>query len=136
MNLNNMMKVHTLIDITETKKHRNNSSDKRAVDQQANFMTFAQTLMLRKNVFFESPKIEERDAKELGFGSDYEGTVKVWTVTLSVDEGQYLPEASSYVEDFDLVPVISGLNESIKINNNVFRTKGKSKNIVFKANIT
>jgi hypothetical protein len=55
-----------------------------------------------------------------------------------VDEGRTFGEAEILEDDFDLVPVISGLNETIKINNNVFRTKDKkAKNIVIKqANIT
>jgi hypothetical protein len=37
------------------------------------------------------------------------------------------------VDDFDLVPVIAGLTESVTINNNAFRTKDDaSKNIIFK----
>lgn len=131
------MKVLTLIDITETKKHRNNSKDNLAINQQANFMTFAQTLMLRKNLYFETPTVVEENAKDLGFGSEYDGTHKVWVVDISVDEGQHLPDASDLINDFNLVPVIGGLNETIKINNNVFRTKGKAKNTIFKkANIT
>ena len=126
------MKVLTLIDISETKKHRNNSNDNIAISQQANFMTFAQTLMLRKNIYFETPTVTEGDAKELGFGADYTGKHKVWVVDISVDEGQYLPEAKDFETDFNLVPVIDGLNETISINNNVFRTKGKQKNIIFK----
>lgn len=131
------MKVLTLIDITETKKHRNNSKDPVAINQQANFMTFAQTLMLRKNIYFQTPQVTEADAKDLGFGADYTGKHKVWVVDISVDEGQYLPDTKDFESDFNLVPVIGSLNETIEINNNVFRTKGKQKNIIFKkANIT
>ena len=35
-------------------------------------------------------------------------------------------------DDFNLVPVIAGLTESITTNNNAFRTNGESKNIIFK----
>ena len=36
-------------------------------------------------------------------------------------------------DDFDLVPIIAGLSESITINNNAFRTKDDSnRNIIFK----
>lgn len=135
------MIVYTLIDITETKQHRNNSSDQIAIKQQANFMTFVQTLMLRKNFYFTSPtskKMSASELKSLGFGSDYKDDHMVWALELSVDEGQYFPEADALLKDFDLVPVISGLKETIKINNNVFRTRGKQKNLTIKekANIT
>ena len=59
-------------------------------------------------------------------------------ITLTVDEGRTFPEPEILEKDFDLVPVISGLDETIEINNNVFRTTDKkAKNIVIqKANIT
>lgn len=131
------MKVYTLIDITETKKHRNNSDNKVAIDQQANFMTFVQTLMLRKNIYFEAPKVEkitQAKLKSLGFGADYTGSHNVWCLECSVDEGQTLPDPKDILSDFELVPVIPGLNETIEINNNVFKTKGKTKNITIKLN--
>lgn len=137
MTISITMIVYTLIDITQTKKHRNNSQHTFEIAQQANFMTFVQTLMLRKNVYFETPKLEKADVKKLKFGNDYTGKQNVWSVELTVDEGQDMPDIDGLVEDFNLVPVIADLNETIKINNNVFRTKGKAKNILFtKANIT
>ena len=46
--------------------------------------------------------------------------------------------SENLINDFDLVPVIPGLDETIVINNNVFRTTDKkATNIIFKeANIT
>ena len=126
------MKIYTLIDITQTKKHRNNSSDKIAVNQQANYMTFIQTLTLRTNILIDNVVIEEKTEsalKELGFGSDYKGKNRVWTVTCSKDEGQIFPDTTTLLSDFNLVPVLSDLNETILINNNVFKTQGKTKNI-------
>ena len=138
------MRVYTLIDITETKRHRNNSNDKLSVNQQANFMTFVQTLMLGTNFYFESPQQEimsEAQLKQLGFGSEYKGKHNVWYLDLQVDEAHTFPDPKALLENFNLVPVISGLNETIDINNNVFRTQGKIKNIVIvntstEANIT
>ena len=127
------MKAYTLIDITETKQYR--SADKKLIHQQANFMTFFQTLCLSHNFLYDvSPeKIEmsEKELKEIGFGTNYKGKHNVWCITLSVDEGRTFPELESVEKDFDLVPVISGLDETIEINNNVFRTTDKkAKNIV------
>jgi hypothetical protein len=54
-----------------------------------------------------------------------------------VDEGREFSDAEILEQDFDLVPVVPNLNETIKINNNVFRTNDKkAKNLVIKANIT
>ena len=74
--------------------------------------------------------MSEKELKEIGFGTNYKGKHNVWHY-ISVDEGRTFPELESVEKDFDLVPVISGLDETIEINNNVFRTTDKkAKNIV------
>jgi len=130
------MKVLSLIDITETKQRRNNSNDQIAIGQQANYMTFVQTMMLRTNILCESPvpvEYSAKDFKELGFGTDYSGKHIVWEAKCSTDEYQYFPPTEALEEDFDLVPTVKDLKESIKINNNVFRTTPEARNIIFKA---
>ena len=135
-----MLKVYTLIDITETKSYR--SADQKLNHQQANFMTFLQTLMLTMNFFYDKAptliKCDEKKLKELGFGSDYKGSHNVWCLEARVDEGRQVPDVETLQNNFDLVPVIPNLNETILINNNVFRAKDKkATNITFnKANIT
>ena len=58
------MKAYTLIDITETKQYR--SADKKLIHQQANFMTFFQTLCLSHNFLYDvSPEKIEMSEKEL-----------------------------------------------------------------------
>lgn len=132
------MKAYTLIDITETKQHRSRCTDKFLLNQQANFMTFLQTLSLRFNPFYEqSPTVEtlpSTELKKLGFGSKYKGEHKVWCFDFDIDRATSGFDEQGVLQDFDLVPVISELNETIEINNNVFRTLDKSNtNIVFKA---
>ena len=135
-----MLKVYTLIDITETKSYR--SADQKLNHQQANFMTFLQTLMLTMNFFYDKAptliECDEKKLKELGFGTDYKGSHNVWCLEARVDEGRQIPDVETLQNDFDLVPVIPNLNETILINNNVFRAKDKkATNITFnKANIT
>ena len=135
-----MLKVYTLIDITETKSYR--SADQKLNHQQANFMTFLQTLMLTMNFFYDKAptliECDEKKLKELGFGTDYKGSHNVWCLEARVDEGRQVPDVETLQNNFDLVPVIPNLNETILINNNVFRAKDKkARNITFnKANIT
>ena len=135
-----MLKVYTLIDITETKSYR--SADQKLNHQQANFMTFLQTLMLTMNFFYDKAptliECDEKKLKELGFGTDYKGSHNVWCLEARVDEGRQVPDVETLQNNFDLVPVIPILNETILINNNVFRAKDKkARNITFnKANIT
>ena len=105
-------------------------------------MTFLQTLMLTMNFFYDkAPSLiecDEKKLKELGFGSDYKGSHAVWCLEARVDEGRQVPDVETLQNNFDLVPVIPNLNETILINNNVFRAKDKkATNITFnKANIT
>ena len=133
------MKVLTLIDITETKQHRTRSDDKQAINQQANFMTFFQTLSMRFNPHYEnSPAVAEMTEEQihqLGFGTEYKGKNLVWTFEFTIDSAVAGFEPENVAKDFDLVPVISGLKETILINNNVFRTSGiGTTNIIFQAN--
>jgi hypothetical protein len=133
------MKVFTLIDITETKQHRSRSDNKFAINQQANFMTFFQTLSMRFNPYYEeSPRVKEMTEEEihqLGFGTEYKGKNLVWEFDFTIDRAVAGFDAYSVAEDFNLVPVISGLKETILINNNVFRTSDLgTTNIIFQAN--
>ena len=58
------MLIYTLVDITETKSYR--SPDQKANHQQANFMTFFQTLCLGINFLYnKSPEIIDCDEKKL-----------------------------------------------------------------------
>ena len=56
---------------------------------------------------------------------DYKGSHNVWCLEARVDEGRQVPDIETLQNDFDLVPVIPNLNETILINNNVFRAKDK-----------
>jgi hypothetical protein len=133
------MKVLTLIDITETKQHRTRSDDKQAINQQANFMTFFQTLSMRFNPYYEaSPTVNEMTEEQLhkiGFGNEYKGKNLVWTFEFTIDSAVAGFDPIEVAKDFDLVPVIPQLKETILINNNVFRTSDTGKtNIIFQAN--
>ena len=125
--------VKTLLDITETKKHKHNCVDKLEVNQQANFMSFFNCLSMRFNPYYDvAPQIAEQDVADIGFGSDYKGVHKVWTFEFTVDTAVAGIDEATLVNDFDLIPMISGLQESIQINNNVFMTKDdKTRNVVF-----
>ena len=124
------IKLTTLIDITETKAKRG-SGDKVAINQQANYHTVINTIGLRVNIEPISNTNKVCDLKDLNFGTNYEGKQRVWEF---IFENQF--EASLDNEmldnDFDFIPIITQLNETSLINNNVFRTKSKNeRNIVF-----
>ena len=125
--------VKTLLDITETKKHKHNCSEKLLVNQQSNFMSFFNCLSMRFNPYYDvGPTMTEQVVDELGFGSAYKGTHKVWTFEFNLETVVAGIDEATLINDFDLIPMIPGLTESITINNNVFKTKdNEERNILF-----
>ena len=120
----------TLVDITETKARR--GDDKFKLSQQANYMTMLQTAGLRINPNPMSLKTQKAEIDNLEFGTSFKGKQRYWTFKFNFET-----EAGLNIEllekDFDLVPVLSGLEESVSFKNNVFRTTDKKeKNVVFK----
>lgn len=119
--------LHTLVDVTETGARR--GQDPIEYKKQANYMTLYQTIGLRTNATNFKVTSEEKAVGSMGFG--YKGKQTVWTVEFDVEA-----EASTSVEimesDFDLVPVIKGLDETIDLDPACFRTKKSDKcNIIF-----
>ena len=132
-----MYQVYSLIDITKTDQHRHKSQDRQAVDQQSNYNVFEQCLMLRSNVNIHSrPVTLHKDVKEFVFGSRYQGQHMIWFMEFETEQPDYIT-VEQLQEDFNMVPMISNLKESININNNIFITKDPvNTNIVFYKNST
>lgn len=122
--------LETLVDITQTDTRRIDG-DQQAYHQQQNFLSIVQTIGLRVNVnITKKPVCENKDAK--GFGTDFKGKQKVWTLPFEIEYEDALSE-QVLKDDFDLVPIITGLTESAQLNKSVFRTKNsKERNIIFK----
>jgi hypothetical protein len=125
--------IKTLIDITQTGQSKFKSKDRLLINQQANWNTFLQVLSMRINPLFENaPSVAKSDVKGLGFGKDYEGKHNVWTFTFETERELALSE-ELLATDFDLVPVVTSLTETILNNNDAFRTRDSTaQNIVFK----
>jgi hypothetical protein len=125
--------VKTLIDITETKRHKHNCDDKQLVNQQANFMSFFNTLSMRFNPYYDvAPIVENVDISELGFGSKYTGKQNVWTFEFTIETAVAGIDLKTLNSDFDLIPVIPNLTETINTNSNRFNTVDDNhRNIVF-----
>ena len=76
--------------------------------------------------------VSEFDITDSEFGQAFKGKHNVWHFKFNIEQEGAL-SVDALVDDFDLVPVIAGLTESVTINNNAFRTKDDaSKNIIFK----
>lgn len=121
--------VETLVDITETGARK--GQEKNLYNQQQNYLTVIQTIGLRVNILTnKKPTIVTKSAKE--FGTRYVGEQKVWIFAFEVEYEDAL-SLDVLIKDFDLVPIITNLEESVKINTSVFRTTdSKDKNILFK----
>lgn len=126
-----LFEVYTLIDITETKARFDKSNP--LWYQQQNFLTLVQTLGLRVIPYFdESPISENTVIDKQGFGYIYKGEHKVWRFKFKIE---YVDGISIDIlkDDFDLIPIITGLNETIQLKESVFQTKNKRTiNLVFK----
>lgn len=123
-------KVHTLIDITETRARRGEESF--LLKQQQNYLTFLQTLGLRVNLSeVNTPSMEEVSLERYNFGSSFTGTHRVWTFKFNVEYAEALT-VDMLINDFDLVPVIVDLNETAEFNQSAFRTTDScERNILF-----
>jgi hypothetical protein len=123
-------RLKTLIDITETGVRRQDS-DKFAYKQEANLQTILQTIGMRVNVdSYTSPQFEETTIGKLGFGDKYKGKQMIWTLEFNIAyEGAI--DINILNTDFDVIPVILGLNETAKIEQALFRTTPQERNIIF-----
>tara|TARA_Y200000002_G_scaffold350992_1_gene328710 strand:- start:598 stop:990 length:393 start_codon:yes stop_codon:yes gene_type:complete len=119
----------TLVDVTETKARR--GDDKFRLSQQANYMTMLQTAGLRINPNPVSLKQYTKELNGLGFGTSFTGKQSYWTFKFNFETEAGL-NLELLEQDFDLVPVLSGLKETVNFKNSVFRTTdSKEKNIIF-----
>ena len=115
-------KILSLIDITKTKARRGRDEDKKKTDQFSNYMTFENSIQLRSNMRIMAGTIaEKQDITNLMFGENYVGEHMVWSTVIEAD----FPDAVSIdtlKEDFDLVPMWIGLDESINFITCVYST--------------
>lgn len=121
--------IQTLVDITETNARR--GQDKHLLNQQANYNTVLQTIGLRANIEPVSLTNSVVNINGIGFGTNYKGDHMLWEFTfLNPYEGALTLEMLKH--DFNLVPVISQLDESVNLDISIFDTQNtKSCNIVF-----
>tara|TARA_B100000035_G_scaffold185242_1_gene158011 strand:+ start:36 stop:470 length:435 start_codon:yes stop_codon:yes gene_type:complete len=124
------VQIITVVDVTNTHANRQSSALDRG--QQANHNAMLQTAGLRvlPNPISCISKIG--DVSNLGFGTNIAEKQRYWIFEF---EHEYIGgiNQQSLIEDFDLVPVVTGLKETALINNNAFRTKDSvERNIVFK----
>jgi len=116
--------IHTLVDITETGSRR--GEDPKQYRQQQNFLTVMQTIGLRVNpTYVNSPEVVKEVPSKLGLGTSYKTKQRVWKYTFDMEYDGAL-DIETLVNDFDLIPIITQLDETAKFENAHFITKDLS----------
>ena len=129
--------LYTLVDITHTGQYRAEHGKEVARWKEQNFNTIIQTLGIRSNISYAcSPILIEVKGKLVGFNTNE--IIRVWRFEFE-SERDFVYEKDNdpigfLIDDFNLVPYISGLDELMEQKHAVFVTKGKGNNIVFKVN--
>ena len=119
--------LYTLIDITRTDARR--GEDPVLYKKQQNYLTAMNTIGLRANPTINKyPKIVTDHPT---FGTAYKGKNTVWKLSFDIEY-----EDATSVElmqtDFNLIPVITGLDETVELQHQAFLTQDKQFfNIVF-----
>ena len=122
--------IHTLVDITET--HARRGEDPKQYRQQQNFLTVMQTIGLRVNpTYVKAPEVVKEVPSKLGLGTSYKTNQSVWKYVFDMEYEGAL-DIETLVNDFDLIPIITQLDETAEFDNAHFLTKDTAKcNILF-----
>ena len=124
------IQIFTVIDMTDTNVGRSGEAKQR--NQQANYNTVVQTAGLRVNPMPIALECKVDVVDGIGFGSSIKDKQRYWVFTFQ-HEFENALNIDQLKDDFDLVPIITGLDETALINNSAFRTKDSVEtNIVFK----
>jgi hypothetical protein len=126
--------LYTTVDITRTGQYRHEPGKETARWKEQNFQTVIQTLGIRANIMFDvNPVMITVRGKLVGFETNE--IINIWQFDFSTEREQLYEYNNNpigfLIEDFDAVPYIAGLDESMEQNFDVFVTTGPSKNIVF-----
>ena len=127
-------KLYTTVDITATGQYRSEHGKELDRWREQNFQTVLQTIGLRANIsYYNKPIMIEVKGSVVGFDTDE--IIRVWRFDFYTERDFLFEQGSNpvgyLIEVFDTIPYISGLNESMQQNYDVFVTEGPSRNIIF-----
>lgn len=130
--------VCTLFDITCTGvlSYRSDVQNLYQRNQQRNWQVIQQLLALRTQPSeISHPVYKTVDLSEYNFGDRYIGQQMVWVVSFSVEFADIFRKDNDLCygldQDFDRVPIITNLNETVKFDIPTISTRGNDKNICF-----
>lgn len=126
--------LYTTVDITNTGQYRTEPGKETERWKEQNFQTVLLTLGIRTNItYINKPQVVSAKGSILGF--DTSKIIKVWEFSFETERdypfGTDDEPTAFLISDFEGVPFISGLDESMKQNYDVFVTEGPARNIVF-----
>lgn len=127
--------IKTLVDITKSGARRSDN-DPTKIGQQNNFNTLQQIINLRSLIEDNSdPAVETVDIDGMKFGSRFKGEHKVWSYEFTIDRDGVYHKNNDIIgylkDDFQAVPVVGALTETIN-KPSVFKVTGNTdKNIIF-----
>lgn len=129
-----LYKLYTFVDITHTGQHRTEPGKEALHWKEQNFQTVIHTLGIRANISWDSsPVAVEMSGRLAGFNTDQ--LVRLWRFDFRTERDDVWLKAGDQCEglreDFELVPYISGLDELLKQNYDVFVPFGPQPNITF-----
>ena len=127
-------KLITSVDITATGQYRHEHGRQKELNQQQNFDTILQTLGLRGNVYYTvKPSVIEATGKSQGFSVNK--NIKMWVFEWQMEIDHLFENNGDPIHwlkhDFDLIPIIPNLDESIVLKRPMFSTAGSTANIIF-----
>lgn len=129
---------YTLVDITDTGVYRQKDENILERNQQRNWETVLQIIGLRAQPMnIHSPRNPQMVSMSAHhFGSFYRRSQMCWKFTFQVENVDVLGPKDNPIlfleQDFNEVPVISNLKETIALPDSVFYTEGILKNIYFR----
>ena len=129
MPVNNGMqefRIHTLVDITDSKQTRREPGREVEYKQHQNYMTLLQTASMRVNLL--DIKVSVNDTTEYTFGSLYKGKQRVWTFRFFIEyDGGFVDStgnpAGLLLSDLNFIPIITDLTESASIDPPMLNTQ-------------
>jgi hypothetical protein len=127
-------KLYTTVDITNTGQYRSEPGKEIERWKEQNFQTVLQTLGIRANISFNrKPDVIEVKGQLVGFNT--EDIIRVWRFDFYTERDDLYENNGNpigyLIDDFDGIPYISGLDESMEQNYSVFVTDGPAQNIIF-----
>jgi hypothetical protein len=145
-----VIRLHTLFDISESGTNKNynarflNLRDSQGVilsnsklwefsrNQQRNLDTVRQLLCLRQEVTYLSrPTLRSKQERhQHRFGKRFE-FLDIWTIDFAYDNMDHDFMLRAIYDDFDGIPMITGLKETVTINPACSRTSGANRNVYF-----